>query len=134
MLEHKIRRAGDVAIVDLDGRMSLTDTLWAGRGTVLLEVIRDLVNSGERKILLNLAAVTYVDSSGIGDLAGAMASVQNQNGQLKLLNPTPKVTEVLRFTRLDAFLEIKDDENSAIQSFSSPPPHERTRVANSSGN
>jgi anti-sigma B factor antagonist len=118
MLEHKIRRAGDVTIVDLDGRMSLTDTLWAGTGTVLVEVIRELVNSGEPKILLNLAGVTYVDSSGIGDLTGAMASVQRQNGQLKLLNPTPKVTDVLRFTRLDTFLEIKGDENSAIQSFS----------------
>ena len=121
MLEHNIRRAGDITVIDLNGRMSLTDTIWAGRGTVLLEVMRGLVNSGERKILLNLAGVTYVDSSGIGDLTGAMVALQRQKGQLKLLNPTAKVADVLRFTRLDTLLEIiKDDENSAIQSFSSP--------------
>ena len=121
MLQHNIRRAGDVTIVDLNGRMSLTDTIWAGRGTVLLEVIHGLVNSGKRKILLNFAGATYVDSSGIGDLTAAMVALQRQKGQLKLLSPTAKVIDVLRFTRLDTLLEIKEDENSAIPSFSSPP-------------
>jgi anti-sigma B factor antagonist len=120
MLQHNIRRAGDVTIVDLNGRMSLTDTIWAGGSTVLVEVIHGLVNSGERKILLNFSGVTYVDSSGIGDLTAAMVALQRQKGQLKLLSPTAKVIDVLRFTRLDTLLEIKDDENSAIQSFSNP--------------
>jgi anti-sigma B factor antagonist len=88
---------------------------------VLLEVIHGLVNSGKRKILLNFAGATYVDSSGIGDLTAAMVALQRQKGQLKLLSPTAKVIDVLRFTRLDTLLEIKEDENSAIQSFSSPP-------------
>ena len=119
MLEYKIRRTGDVTILDLDGRISLTDALWSASGVVLGKVIRELVKKGERKILLNLKAVTFVDSSGIGELMGALTSVHKQGGELKLLNPTPTVMELLRTTHLDTVLEIRDDENSAIQAFSS---------------
>jgi len=121
MLDHQIRRAGDVTILDLDGRISLTDALWSATGTVLGQVIRELLKNGERKILLNLVGVNYIDSSGIGELTGALASVQRQGGQLKLLDPTPKVTDLLRITHLDTLFDIWDDENLAIQSFSSPP-------------
>jgi anti-sigma B factor antagonist len=120
MLEHKIRRAGDVTIVDLEGRISLTDALWAASGTVLGEVVRGLVKNGERKILLNLDKVTYVDSSGIGELTGALASVQRQGGQLKLSNPSSRVTDLLRITRLDTLFEVMDSEDSAVRSFAAP--------------
>ncbi len=119
MLEYKIRRTGDVTILDLDGRISLTDALWSASGVVLGKVIRELVKNGERKILLNLKGVTYVDSSGIGELTGALTSVQRQGGELKLVNPSPRVLELLRMTRLDTMFDIRDDENSAIQAFSS---------------
>jgi anti-sigma B factor antagonist len=119
MLEYKIRRTGDVTILDLDGRISLTDALWSASGVVLGKVIRELVKNGERKILLNLKGVTYVDSSGIGELTGALTSVHRQGGELKLVNPTPRVIELLRMTRLDTMFDIRDDENSAIQAFSS---------------
>jgi len=120
-MEHNIRRIGDVTILDLDGRISLTDTLWSGSGKALSEVIRGLVKNGERKILLNLVGVTYVDSSGMGELMSALTSVQRQGGQLKLLNLSPRVTDLLRIARLDTLFEIKEEENSAIQSFYRPP-------------
>jgi len=119
MLEHKIRRAGDVTILDLDGRISLTDALWSASGTVVGQVIRELLKNGERKILLNLKGVTYIDSSGIGELTGALTAVHRQGGELKLVNPNPTVIDLLRITRLDTLFDIRDDENSAIQSFSS---------------
>jgi len=118
MLEYKIRRTGDVTILDLDGRISLTDALWSASGVVLGKVIRELLPKGERKILLNLKGVTYVDSSGIGELTGALTAVQRQGGELKLVNPSPKVVDLLRITRLDTMFDIRDDENSAIQAFS----------------
>ena len=118
MLEYKIRRTGDVTILDLDGRISLTDALWSASGAVLGKVIRELLKKGERKILLNLKGVTYVDSSGLGELMGARTSAQRQGGELKLLKPTPTVIELLRTTRQDTKFDIRDDENSAIQAFS----------------
>jgi len=118
MLEYKIRSSGDITILDLDGRISLTDELWSASGVVLGKVIRDLLKKGERKILLNLKGVTYADTSGIGELTGALAAVQRQGGELKLVNPSPKVVDLLRITRLDTMFDIRDDENSAIQAFS----------------
>ena len=118
MLEYKIRSTGEVTILDLDGRISLTDALWSASGVVLGKVIRELLTKGERKILLNLKGVTYVDSSGIGELTGALTAVQRQGGELKLVNPSPKVVDLLRITRLDTMFDIRDDENSAIQAFS----------------
>ncbi len=118
MLEHKIRNVGDVTIIDLSGRISLTDALWSGSGVALGDIIRELVKKGERKIVLNLLGVTYIDSSGIGELTGAYTSVHRQGGELKLVNPTPQVVDLLRITRLDSLFDIRDDENSVIQSFS----------------
>jgi len=62
--------------------------------------------------------VTYIDSSGIGELTGALTSVHRQSGELKLVNPSPRVIDLLRITRLDTMFDIRDDENSAIQAFS----------------
>ncbi len=118
MLEYKVRCAGDVTILDLDGRITLTDALWSATGVVLSNVIREQLKEGERKILLNCKGVTYMDSSGIGDLAAALTAVQRQGGELKLLNLTPKLVDLLRITRLAAIFDIRDDENSAIQAFS----------------
>ena len=119
MLEHKIRRTGDVTILDLKGRISLSDALWSASGTVIGQVIRELVKNGERKILLNLKDVSYIDSSGVGELTGALTAVQRQGGELKLVNPSPKVIDLLRITRLDTLFDVRDHEDSAIQSFSS---------------
>jgi anti-sigma B factor antagonist len=120
MLEYKIRQAGDVTILDLAGRISVGEALafGPGSGTVLGDVIRELANKGHEKILLNLRDVKYIDSSGMGDVVRSFTSLRRQGGDLKLFGPTLPVLEVLRITNLHKVLEIKDDEASAIQSFS----------------
>ena len=122
MLEYKIRQTGDVTILDLSGRISVGEALafCPGSGVVLGEVVRGLAKKGQRKILLNLKDVTYADSSGVGDLVGSLASLQRQGGELKLLSPNPRLSELLRITHVYQLFEIKDDEVSAIQSFSKP--------------
>jgi anti-sigma B factor antagonist len=120
MLEYKIRQAGDVTILDLAGRISVGEALafGPGSGTVLGDVIRELANKGHRKILLNLRDVKYIDSSGMGDVVRSFTSLWRQGGDLRLFGPTLPVLEVLRITNLHKVLEIKDDEASAVQSFS----------------
>ena len=107
------RPIGAITIVDLSGRITL------GEGSVVLrDTIRDLVSKGKTKILLNLADVTYIDSSGIGELVSAFTTVRNQNGELKLLKLTKKVHDLLQITKLYTVFDIKDDEATAVQAFS----------------
>ena len=122
MLEHTVRRTGHVTILDLSGRISLGEAMafGAGSGTKPSDLIRGLLQDGHTRILLNLKKVTYIDSSGIGDLFGAYTSLRKQNGELEFLSPNKTVRDVLRLTRLDKFIEVKDDEVEAIQSFSKP--------------
>ena len=91
-----------------------------GSGVVLATVIGELVKKGQRKILLNLKDVKYIDSSGMGDLVRNYTSLQRQGGDLKLLSPSPTVLEALRITHLDKIFDIKEDEDTAVQSFSKP--------------
>ena len=85
---------------------------------VLRDTIRDVVSQGNKKILLNLGDVTYIDSSGIGELVSAFTSVRNQGGELKLLNLTKKVHDLLQITKLYTVFDIKDDEATAVGAFS----------------
>jgi anti-sigma B factor antagonist len=84
---------------------------------ILRDTIRDLIGRGQKKILLNLGDVTYIDSSGIGELVSAFTTVRNQGGELKLLNLTKKVHDLLQITKLYTVFDIKDDEATAIKSF-----------------
>ena len=122
MLEYKIRQSGDVTMLDLSGRISVGEALafGPGSGVVLTDVIGELAKKGQRKILLNLKAVKYIDSSGIGELVRNYTSLRRQGGELKLLSPPPTVLEALRITHLDRILDIKEDEQLAVQSFSKP--------------
>jgi anti-sigma B factor antagonist len=122
MLEYKNRRQGDVTILDLSGRISVGEAVafGPGSGLILGDVIRELAKKGQKRILLNLNDVRYIDSSGIGDLVRSVTGLRREGGDLKLLSPAPMVREVLRITRLDKMLEIKDDELLAVQSFSEP--------------
>ena len=107
------RPVGGVTIVDLSGRITL------GEGSVILrDTIRDLVSKGKNKILLNLADVTYIDSSGIGELVSAFTAVRKEGGDLKLLNLTKKVHDLLQITKLYTVFDVKDDEAVAISAFS----------------
>ena len=106
------RQIDGVTVLDLSGRITL------GEGSVILrDTIRDLIGRGQRKILLNLGDVTYIDSSGIGELVSAFTTVRNQGGELKLLNLTKKVHDLLQITKLYTVFDIKDDEATAIKSF-----------------
>jgi anti-sigma B factor antagonist len=106
------RQVDGVTIVDCSGRITL------GEGSVVLrDTVRDLLSKGNKKILLNLAEVNYIDSSGIGELVSAFTTVKNSGGELKLLNLTKKVKDVLQLTKLYTVFDIYDDEASAIGSF-----------------
>jgi anti-sigma B factor antagonist len=107
------RRVGDVAILDVSGRI----TLGEGAST-LRNAIRTMVREGHKKILLNLAEASYIDSSGLGVLVSAFATVTNQRGQLKLLNVISRVKDLLLITKLYTVFDVYDDEPSGIRSFS----------------
>ena len=107
------RRVDGVTILDLSGRITL------GEGSVVLrDQIRELLGKSEKKILLNLGDVTYIDSSGIGELVSAFTTVRNQGGELKLLNLTKKVHDLLQITKLYTVFDVKDDEAYAVKAFS----------------
>jgi anti-sigma B factor antagonist len=106
------RQVDGVAVVDMSGRITL------GEGSVVLrDTIRDLIGKGNKKILLNLGDVTYIDSSGIGELVSAFTAVRREGGELKLLNLTKKVHDLLQITKLYTVFDIKDDEAAAIKAF-----------------
>ena len=106
------RQVDGITVVDLSGRITL------GEGSVVLrDSVRDLLAKGDKKILLNLGEVTYIDSSGIGELVSAFTTVRNQGGELKLLNLTKKVHDLLQITKLYTVFDVKDDEAAAISSF-----------------
>jgi anti-sigma B factor antagonist len=101
-----------VTVLDLSGRITL------GEGSVQLrDAIRGLIGKGEKKILLNLGDVNYIDSSGLGELVSAFTTAKNQQADVKLLNLTKKVHDLLQLTKLYTVFDIQDDEASAIASF-----------------
>jgi anti-sigma B factor antagonist len=111
-LKISTRQVDGITILDLSGRITL------GEGSVQLrDATRDLLSKGSKLILLNLGDVNYIDSSGIGELVSAYTTVRNQGGELKLLNLTKKVHDLLQITKLYTVFDVKDDEASAIASF-----------------
>ena len=106
------RQLDGVTILDLSGRITL------GEGSVQLrDAIRDLISKGDKHILLSLGDVNYIDSSGLGELVSAFTTAKNQNADVKLLNLTKKVKDVLQVTKLYTVFDIYDDEAHAIGSF-----------------
>lgn len=111
-LEVKERQAGDVTILDLSGSVRM------GEGAVSLRnSIRGLVEQGKKKILLNLGAVKNVDSSGIGELIANYTTITRDGGQLKLLNLTEKIQNLLVITKLLTVFDAYDNEAEALNSF-----------------
>ena len=111
-LDVKERQAGDVTILDMDGSVRM------GEGAVALRnAIRGLVDGGKKKILLNLGAVKNIDSSGIGELIANYTTVSRDGGQLKLLNLTEKIQNLLVITRLLTVFDSYDNEAEALNSF-----------------
>lgn len=106
------RQVDGVTVVDLSGRITL------GEGsTILRDTVRELLGRGQKKILLNLGDVNYIDSSGIGELVSGYTTVTNQGGQLKLLNLTKKVRDLLQITKLYTVFDVFDEETVAVRSF-----------------
>lgn len=106
------RQVGDVTVVDAAGRI----TLGEGAST-FRDKIRDLASGGQKKLLLNLAEISYIDSSGIGELVSGFTTVTNQGGSVKLLNLTKRVQDLLQITKLYTVFEVFDDETKAVRSF-----------------
>ena len=107
------RQVGDVTVIDVAGRI----TLGEGSST-LRDALRDLVKQDRKKILLNLKDVTYIDSSGIGELVSAYTTITNQGGHLKLLGLTHRVKDLLQITKLYTVFDVHEDEAHAVRSFS----------------
>ena len=106
------RQVGDVTVVDAVGRI----TLGEGAST-FRDKVRELASSGHKKMLLNLGEVSYIDSSGIGELVSGFTTVTNQGGAVKLLNLTKRVKDLLQITKLYTVFEVFEDEAKAVRSF-----------------
>jgi len=111
-LDLKERQAGDVTILDLSGEVRIGDSSVALRNSV-----RNLSDQGKKKLLLNLAGVKYIDSSGIGELIANYTTVSRQGGQLKLLNLTDRIQNLLVITKLLTVFDAYDNEAEALKSF-----------------
>ena len=111
-MKSTLRQVDSITVVDMSGRITL------GEGcTQLRELIREQLGKGNKNLLLNLADVNYIDSSGIGELVSGFTRVSNEGGQLKLLNLTKKVHDLLQITKLYTVFDVHDDEAKAITSF-----------------
>ena len=107
------RAVGDVVVLDLKGKITL------GEGDELLkDKVNSLVNQGQKKIVLNLADVPYIDSAGLGEIVRTYTTISRQGGSLKLLNLTKRITDLLSITKLLTVFETFDSENEAVRSFS----------------
>ncbi len=111
-LKATVRQVDSVTVVDMSGRITLGEGCSQMRG-----LIREQIAKGNKNLLLNLGDVTYIDSSGIGELVSAFTAVSNQGGALKLLNLTKKVHDLLQITKLYTVFDVHDDEAKAVASF-----------------
>jgi len=106
------RQAGDVTVLDMSGKITI------GEGSVALRAaIRRLLEEGKKRILLNLAGISYVDSSGIGELVSSYTAINKEGGQLKLLNLTQKIQDLLTITKLLTVFDVYESEADALNSF-----------------
>jgi anti-sigma B factor antagonist len=108
------REIGDVTVIDMDGRITL------GEGSALLrDLVRQSLGKGRKKILLNLAGITYIDSTGLGELVSGYRLMKSEDGEIKLLNLNKKVSDLLQITKLYTVFDIHSQEAQALASFDS---------------
>ncbi len=111
-LQASSREIGGVIVIDLDGRITLGD------GSALLrDLIHEHLDKGHKKLVLNLAAISYLDSTGLGEMVSGYRLVKSQGGELKLLNLNKKVSDLLQVTKLYTVFDIHNDETEAVASF-----------------
>jgi anti-sigma B factor antagonist len=106
------REVNGVTVMDLSGKITLGEG-----GATLRDEVRNIISKGSKKILLNLGEVNYIDSSGLGELVSAFTAVKNAGGELKLVNLTKKVSDLLVITKLVTVFDVRDNEAAAISSF-----------------
>ena len=106
------REVGGITVVNLSGRLTLGDA-----SANLRQSLKDLLDGGKKKIVLNLGEVGYIDSSGLGELVSSFTTVRNSGGELKLANLTQKVNDLLTVTKLYTVFEVHNDEQAAVNSF-----------------
>jgi anti-sigma B factor antagonist len=108
------REVKDIVIIDVSGRLMMGESV-----SQIRDEIHDQSGQGARKILLNLAEVTYIDSAGLGELTASYTSMKNRGGQLKLLSLTKRVHDLMQITKLYTVFDVYDDEKTALASFGS---------------
>jgi anti-sigma B factor antagonist len=108
-----IRHTNGLTILDVSGRITLGEG-----GVTLRDAVQEALNTGTRKLLVDMGSVSYMDSSGVGELTGAYTSAKNKNCQLKLLHLTKKIDDLMQITKLATIFDIYSDEKDAIASFS----------------
>ncbi len=112
MMKAGLRQAGEVAVLDLAGKITI------GEGDVVLrDRVHELLDAGKSKILLNLQGVTYMDSAGIGELVACYKRAREKGGSVRLLNPSGKVSDLLQLTKLEQVFDTFRDESEALKSF-----------------
>ncbi len=111
-LTAKVRRVGNVAIVDLSGKVTLGENTG-----ILRDELRSLLSQGNKDIILNMAGVSYVDSAGLGELVGAYTTATNQGGAVKLLHLQGKMKDLMQITKLHTIFPAFEDEQAAVSSF-----------------
>jgi anti-sigma B factor antagonist len=135
-MQHAVRQVGDVTVLDLSGRINFEISrvfqswtavviasrdealpLGPGRAPILHDVVCEQITAGRKKILLNLRNVTYIDSSGLGELVACMTTVRNRGSRLRICNVDVRVYDLLRMTRLDSVLNLEKDEATALRAF-----------------
>jgi anti-sigma B factor antagonist len=114
-MQANTRQIGDIVVLDISGRITL------GEGNVMLrEIVRELADKGNKRIVLNLSGVSYVDSSGLGELVKTHTTIRNRGGDLKLASLSKRVHDLLHSTRLSSVFDIQNDEASALQALTHP--------------
>jgi anti-sigma B factor antagonist len=111
-LSAKVRKVGEVAVVDLNGKITLGENTG-----ILRDELRSLLSQGTKNIVLNMQDVSYVDSAGLGELVGAYTTATNQGGALKLLHLPGKMKDLMQITKLHTIFPAFEDESAAISSF-----------------
>jgi anti-sigma B factor antagonist len=112
-MKFSVRKAGDIVVIDVDGKIVLGD------GDVeIKQTVDDLLRKGNKKILLNLAKVPYLDSAGLGEIIRCFTALRRTGGNFKLLSPNQRVVDLLSITKLLNVFDCYDSESSAIKSFS----------------
>jgi len=111
-MKSKIRDVGDVRVLDLEGKITI-----GGGDVELRQLVEQSLENGKNKVLLNLAAVSHVDSSGIGEMVGCYTTVARRGGSMKLLNLTQKIQDILTVTQLITVFDVYDNESEALSSY-----------------